>query len=99
MLQSLSVLKVALKWATGATYGGKQILKQKDRWDFQTGRRSSRDGESHQQRVVPGSAGGFDLNEIGGIPALNYLASVNRTASLLIVPFEIAMSLPSKEKR
>jgi hypothetical protein len=37
--------------------------------------------------------------EASAVAACYYLASVNSTASLVIVPFEIAMNLPSAEKR
>jgi len=41
----------------------------------------------------------FQVGEFAPVTACYHLASVNSTASLLIVPFEIAMSLPSGEKR
>jgi hypothetical protein len=41
----------------------------------------------------------FQIGEFCPVTACYYLASVNSTASLLIVPFEIAMSLPSGENR
>ena len=51
-----------------------------------------------REDLVPRSRS-FNSAGLAAVTACYYLASVNSTASLVIVPFEMAMSLPSAEKR
>jgi hypothetical protein len=52
-----------------------------------------------QGRTYFPEARSFKSAGLAAVAACYYLASVNSTASLVIVPFEMAMNLPSAEKR